>query len=68
MWAHKQRRGGAHTKRYGIDRLVYYESYPEVRDALQRERNIKDWPRAWKTRLIYCMDPTWRDLYEGLNG
>ena len=66
VWAHKQGRG-AHTKRYGIDRLVYDESYPDVRDALQRERNIKYWPRAWKTRLIYGMNPTWRDLYEELN-
>jgi putative endonuclease len=38
-----------------------------VRDAIQRERNIKHWPRKWKTNLIYSMNLTWRDLYEELN-
>src|SRR3954465_12605564 len=38
--------------RYGIDRLVYFEAYDDVRNALQREKNIKHWSRAWKTKLI----------------
>ena len=67
VWQHKQGRGGEHTRRYGITTLVYYESYPDVRDAIQRERNIKHWPRAWKCNLIYAMNPEWRDLYEELN-
>jgi putative endonuclease len=67
VWEHRQRRGGDHTRRYCIDRLVYYESYPDVRDAIQREKNIKHWPRAWKANLILSMNPTWRDLYEELN-
>jgi putative endonuclease len=67
VWEHKQGRGGDHTRHYRIDTLVYYESYPDVRDAIQRETNIKRWPRAWKTNLILSMNPTWRDLYEELN-
>jgi putative endonuclease len=67
VYQHKQGRGGEHTSRYCIDRLVYYEAYPNVRDAIQRERNIKHWPRKWKTNLIYSMNLTWRDLYEELN-
>ena len=67
VYEHKQGRGGEHTRRYKIDKLVYYESYPDVRDAIQREKNLKHWPRSWKTRLIYAMNPTWRDLYEELN-
>jgi putative endonuclease len=51
------------TKRYGIARLVYFEAYPDVRNALQREKNMKHWPRAYKTRLIVQDNPTWRDLY-----
>jgi len=39
-----------------------------VRNALQRERNVKHWPRAWKVRLIHAANPDWRDLYEDLNG
>jgi len=52
------------TKRYGLKQLVYFESYEEVGLALQREKNIKHWPRAWKTRLIFDANPAWRDLYE----
>ena len=50
--------------RYGIDRLVYFEPYADVRDAIQREKNMKHWPRVFKTRLIAQSNPTWRDLYE----
>jgi len=51
------------TKRYGLKRLVYYERYDDIRHAIQREKNIKHWPRAWKARLILGMNPEWRDLY-----
>jgi len=47
-------------------RLVYYETYPMVVDAIQREKNIKHWPRAWKNNLIEAMNPEWRDLYNEL--
>ena len=67
VWEHKQGRGGDHTRRYRIDTLVYYESYLDVGDAIQRETSIKRWPRAWKTNLILSINPTWRDLYEELN-
>lgn len=67
VWEHKEGRGSEHTRRYGITRLVYYESYPDVRDAIQRESNIKHWPRSWKTQLIAALNPTWRELYDELN-
>jgi putative endonuclease len=67
VWEHKMGRGGDHTRRYRINQLVYYESYPSITDAIQRETSIKRWPRAWKTNLILGMNPTWRDLYEELN-
>jgi putative endonuclease len=57
-----------HTKRYGIDKLVHFETYDDIRAALQREKNIKHWPRAYKTRLILQANPTWRDLYEDVIG
>jgi putative endonuclease len=43
---HKQGLVKGHTKRYGIDKLVYFEQYADVRDAIQRERNMKHWPRV----------------------
>jgi putative endonuclease len=68
IWEHKTGHGSDHARRYGIERLVYYESYPGIADAIQRETSIKRWPRVWKTNLILEMNPTWRDLYEELNG
>jgi putative endonuclease len=55
------------TKRYGLKRLVYMERYERIADAIQRESNIKHWPRAWKVRLILEANPGWNDLYETLN-
>ncbi|WP_343058787.1 GIY-YIG nuclease family protein [Microvirga lupini] len=67
VWEHKAGRGSDHAQRYKINRLVYYESYPSIADAIQRETSIKHWPRSWKTNLILEMNPIWRDLYEELN-
>jgi putative endonuclease len=55
-----------HTKRYGIDKIVYVEQYADVRDAIQRKKNIKHWPRVHKTRLIAQSNPTWRDPFDEL--
>jgi putative endonuclease len=51
------------TKRYGLNRLVYFERFDDIRDAIQREHNIKHWPRAWKVRKIVVDNPEWNDLY-----
>lgn len=48
-------------------RLVYYEQYEDVRDALIREKRLKKWNRAWKIRLIEETNPEWRDLWFDLN-
>ncbi len=47
------------TKRYGLKRLVYMEFHERIADAIQRESNIKHWPRAWKARLILEANPGW---------
>lgn len=46
--------------------LVYYETHPDVRDAIAREKMLKKWRRAWKLQLIESLNPQWRDLYEEL--
>jgi putative endonuclease len=61
------RRHDGFTKRYGLKRLVYYEPYDDIRNALQREKNLKHWPRVWKLALIHEANPEWKDLYEQLN-
>jgi putative endonuclease len=63
VYEHKSGLVPGHTKRYGIDKLVHFEQYSAMRDAIQREKNMKHWPRAYKTRLIAQTNPTWRDLY-----
>jgi putative endonuclease len=50
------------TKRYGVKMLVYYERFDDVHAAIQREKNIKHWSRAWKIELIERDNLEWRDL------
>jgi putative endonuclease len=46
--------------------LIWYEYHDDIRGAIQREHNMKHWPRAWKVRLILAMNPDWKDLYDTL--
>ena len=55
-----------YTKQYGLKTLIYFEQYDDIRIAIQREKTIKHWPRAWKVRLINAQNPEWNDLYETL--
>jgi putative endonuclease len=64
VYEHRTGAVEGHTKRYKVHSLVYFEVYSTAYDAIQREKNIKHWPRAWKTRLIAESNPTWRDLYD----
>jgi len=66
IFAHREGRGSAFTKRYNVKMLVWYESYDLVTDAIQRETSIKRWPRQFKLNLIEKDNPEWNDLYEGL--
>ena len=64
VYEHKNGLVPGHTKKYRIDKLVYFELYSTAYQAIQREKNIKHWPRAWKTRLIREKNDEWRDLYD----
>ena len=66
-YQHREGLCGGFTKRYALTRLVWYESHEDITAAIQRESNMKHWPRAWKVRLILAMNPHWRDLYLDLN-
>jgi putative endonuclease len=63
---HRQSVYPGFTKRYGLKRLVYYEAFDDIRDAIQREKTIKHYSRAWKVGLILETNRNWRDLYESL--
>ena len=54
------------TKQYGLKQLVYFERHEDIRSAIQREKTIKHWPRAWKVRLIHRHNPDWQDLFHSL--
>jgi len=66
VWQHREGVIAGFTKRYGLKRLVYFERYPDIRDARQREQNLKHYRRAWKVRLILLNNPDWADLYAQL--
>ncbi|MSU75302.1 MAG: GIY-YIG nuclease family protein [Candidatus Magasanikbacteria bacterium] len=51
------------SKRYKTNKLVYYEYYNDIKQAIHREKEIKAWRREKKIRLIESMNPTWKDLY-----
>ena len=63
-YQHREGSVDGFTKQYSLKLLVYYEAFDDIRLAIQREKNIKHWPRAWKTRLTAQTNPTWRDLYD----
>ena len=54
--------GDGFTKRYNISRLVYYETFSDIRDAIGREKQIKSWRRSKKLDLIVSANPRWQDL------
>ncbi|HLX86614.1 MAG TPA: GIY-YIG nuclease family protein [Terriglobales bacterium] len=61
---HKSREIDGFTKQYRIHRLVYYETFKYVNNAIAREKQIKAWTRAKRIALIKTMNPTWQDLAE----
>src|SRR6185437_15672816 len=65
-WEHRSDFVEGFTKRYGVHRLVYVEFHATMPLAIQREKQLKNWRRAWKLRLIEQANPQWRDLYEDL--
>jgi putative endonuclease len=64
--AHREGSASVFTKRYGVTRLVWYEEYPVVPEAIQRETSLKRWKRDWKIAMIEKVNPEWEDLSEGL--
>jgi putative endonuclease len=65
VWQHKTARVEGFTKRYKINRLVYFEEYADVRDAIAREKQVKAWTRKKRIDLINSMNSKWLDLSEG---
>ena len=65
---HKAGKGSSFTRKYKVNRLVWFQEFADVREAIQREKTMKEWPRAWKVNLIERENPHWDDLYPSLPG
>jgi putative endonuclease len=65
---HKTRAVSGFTAQYGVDRLVWFETYDDPTAAITREKAIKKWRRDWKIRLIEEQNPEWRDLFSTIVG
>ena len=63
IYEHKHRLIKGFTKKYNVDRLVYYETTEDVESAILREKRLKKWKRQWKVELIEQKNPNWNDLY-----
>ncbi len=66
VWEHKNDLVDGFTKKYGVHRLVYFELHVSMVEAIQREKQIKKWRRAWKIELVEKENPEWRDLWPSI--
>ncbi|MBX7153242.1 GIY-YIG nuclease family protein [bacterium] len=67
-YQHKSDVNDGFTKKYGVHKLVYFEEFQNINDAILREKRIKKWNRQWKLELIEKMNPGWKDLYWDIVG
>jgi putative endonuclease len=63
---HKLKAVSGFTRKYGVDKLVYFEPYGSIVEAREAEYRIKRWRRAWKLKVIERNNPEWRDLTDDL--
>ena len=60
---HKEKIIKSFSQKYDLTKLVYYEVFDSIVDAIAREKNLKNWKREWKVELIEKINPEWEDLY-----
>ena len=66
IYEHKNKFADGFTNKYNVDKLVYYDSTDDVREAIKREKEIKGWKRIKKDDLVSEFNPEWRDLSEDI--
>ena len=64
IWEHRNGTIPGFTRRYGVKTLVWYEYFDDINDAIDEEKRLRRWRRAWKVNLIQERNPDWRDLYD----
>ncbi len=63
-YQHKEKRIEGFTKKYSLNRLVYYEIFDDILSAIEREKKLKKYKREYKLNLINATNPEWNDLYD----
>jgi putative endonuclease len=66
VYQHKSKLTLGFTNKYNLNKLVYFESFETMYDAITREKQLKNWRRGWKENLIEQINPNWLDLSKGL--
>lgn len=64
IWNHREKTVPGFSAKYSLTRLVYYDLHATMRLAITREKQLKEWRRAWKLQLIESINPSWQDLYD----
>ena len=64
IYEHKNKMQKGFSEEYNLSKLVYYEQFTDIVKAIEREKQLKKWNRAWKEHLINHKNPLWRDLYD----
>lgn len=60
--------GSLFTQKYNCHKLVYFEVFPDIEQAIAREKQLKNWKREWKNQLVESINPEWRDLGADIAG
>ena len=66
VYEHKNKSTDGFTQKHNVSLLVYYEIFDDIVSAIEREKQLKNWKRAWKVTLIEKENSEWTDLYERL--
>ena len=66
VWEHREKSVEGFTRKHDVHRLVYFEQFDDIENAIKREKRLKKWNRDWKIRLIVERNPNWDDLFASL--
>ncbi|AEP29166.1 GIY-YIG nuclease family protein [Brumicola nitratireducens] len=66
VYQHKNKLIKGFSAKYNVDKLVYFELFEDMENAITREKRLKLWKRDWKNRIINEVNPSWQDLYPDL--
>lgn len=67
MYEHKNKLIDGFSKKYNLNKLVYFEEFNNIENAIRREKQLKNWHRGWKTNLIESLNPNWEDYSNGIS-